>query len=143
MNMKRVAQAKSSRNDHQPRALLDVCAYIDADLLSQQSILDIPLSALLDVDICLCLSALPLYLETNVKVSTLIDLLGLTDVSALLQAVVSLIIPLLELNQLRFEHIDHIITFFRRMRVSSTRQAPLHSAGRVWFRLSIPLCSRW
>jgi hypothetical protein len=106
MNMNRVAQAKSSRADHQPRALLDVCAYIDADLLSQQSILDIPLSALLDADICLCLSALPLYLETNVKISTLIDLLGLTDVSALLQAVVSPIIPLYELNQLRFERID-------------------------------------
>ena len=84
-----LSQSKSSRRDHQPRALLDVCASVDADLLSGQSILGIPLDGLLDTDICLCLSTLPLYLETNVKVSTLIDLLGLAEVSAFLNALVS------------------------------------------------------
>jgi hypothetical protein len=89
LNPNPVSQSKSSRHYHQPRALLDVCASIDADLLSGQSILGIPLDGLLDTDICLCLSALPLYLETNVKVSTLIDLLGLTDVSAFFKVLVS------------------------------------------------------
>lgn len=62
------------RQHHEARELLDVCANIDADVLPP----------LLKLDICLCLSALPLALETNIQLSSLVKLLGLDVVTKLL-----------------------------------------------------------
>ncbi|ETW75157.1 hypothetical protein HETIRDRAFT_56778, partial [Heterobasidion irregulare TC 32-1] len=75
------------RQHHKSRALLDVCAYIDADTLAQTNIIGIPADILADLDLCLCLSALPLALKTNANLKVLTDLLGNTVVDAFLSAI--------------------------------------------------------
>ena len=65
------------RQHHEPRALLDTCAFLDANVLG-----------LLDLKVCLCLSALPLALESNVELSGLVNLLGLQNASNLLASLV-------------------------------------------------------
>ena len=82
------ADVLAPRQHHEPRALLDVCAYIGADADLNIGLLGIPLSSILDLDICLCLSALPLALETNVKLKSLTTLFG----SALVEAVLKLLV---------------------------------------------------
>ncbi|OSX62115.1 hypothetical protein POSPLADRAFT_1143561 [Postia placenta MAD-698-R-SB12] len=70
---------------HAPRALLDVCAYIDLDVLEDLGIdLGIPLGAILDLDVCLCLSLFPLVLETDVQLAALIPLLGINKLTEIL-----------------------------------------------------------
>jgi hypothetical protein len=75
---------------HRPRALLDVCAYLDVDLLPDASILGLSIGGLVHIDVCLCLSALPLYLSTttNIELVALIDVLGIDRVTALLKSLV-------------------------------------------------------
>jgi hypothetical protein len=67
----------SSRQHVSPRALVDVCASLDIKALASIGSLA---SSLLGVDICLCLSAFPLKLSTNVGSRALLDLLGGQDV---------------------------------------------------------------
>ena len=78
------------RQHHKSRALLDVCAYIDADTLAQTNTIGIPADILVDLDFCLCLSALPLALKTNANLKVLTDLLGNTVVDAFLSAIASI-----------------------------------------------------
>ncbi|THH13232.1 hypothetical protein EW146_g6958 [Bondarzewia mesenterica] len=73
------------RQHYEPRALLDVCAYIDADALAHAGLVGIPANVLANLDLCLCLSALPLVLQTNANVKALVDI-GNTAVDALLTA---------------------------------------------------------
>ena len=80
----------SLRQHHEPRAIFDICAYLDVDLLGEQSILGLSLGEVGHIDLCLCLSALPVYLATNVKVLAIIDILGLDVVSSLIEALVRL-----------------------------------------------------
>ncbi|THH16066.1 hypothetical protein EW146_g4521 [Bondarzewia mesenterica] len=77
------------RQHYEPRALLDVCAYIDADTLAHAGLVGIPANVLANLDLCLCLSALPLFLQTNANVKALVDILGNTAVDALLTALVN------------------------------------------------------
>ncbi|EKM53240.1 uncharacterized protein PHACADRAFT_259454 [Phanerochaete carnosa HHB-10118-sp] len=80
--------ALTLRQHHERRALLDVCVYLDADIGLGGSLLGIPLSELVDLNICLCLSALPLDLSANAQLKVLGDKYG----SALINAVLSLLI---------------------------------------------------
>lgn len=79
---------KTLRQYHIPRALLDTCLYIDADVVAASGLANIPLDLLSDLDVCLCLSALPLALESNTKLNLLTTLLGKDAVSALLTQLV-------------------------------------------------------
>ncbi|KII84764.1 hypothetical protein PLICRDRAFT_45568 [Plicaturopsis crispa FD-325 SS-3] len=64
------------------RALLDVCANVDVDL----NVLGIVFGK---IDVCLCLSAIPTFLETNVVAIAAVDLLGIADVTAALTALIN------------------------------------------------------
>lgn len=76
---------------HAPRALLDVCAHIDLDVLENLhlDLFGLPWSALLDLDICLCLSLLPLVLTTDVQLEALVPLIGINNLTSILTAAVS------------------------------------------------------
>ncbi|KZT02870.1 uncharacterized protein LAESUDRAFT_705569 [Laetiporus sulphureus 93-53] len=78
----------SLRQHHEPRAVVDVCANIDANVLSDLNLLTVPLSALVGLDVCLCLSMLPLALTTDVQLETLVPLLGINNLTALLTAAI-------------------------------------------------------
>ncbi|KDQ53840.1 hypothetical protein JAAARDRAFT_136302 [Jaapia argillacea MUCL 33604] len=65
-------------------SLLDICAYIDGDVIGSLSILGINLNALVDLQICLCLSALPLALESNIQIQSLVQTYGASVVSDIL-----------------------------------------------------------
>ena len=93
------ASVFSSRQHHEPRALLDVCAYLGAKADLDIGLLGIPLTEFLDLDLCLCLSALPLALETNLKLKNLTALFG----SALVEAVLKLLV---RISVLRAVHLD-------------------------------------
>ncbi|KAH8103380.1 hypothetical protein BXZ70DRAFT_1005804 [Cristinia sonorae] len=69
----------ASRQFHQKRELLDVCAFIDANVLG-----------LLDLKVCLCLSALPLALESNIQLKGLVNLLGTAAVTEILTELLNL-----------------------------------------------------
>ncbi|KAH9051506.1 hypothetical protein EDB87DRAFT_1694447 [Lactarius vividus] len=65
------------------RELLDVCASVNADLVVPD-VLNV-LTAVGALDICLCLSALPLFLETNIVALLAVDIAGekvVTDILA-------------------------------------------------------------
>ncbi|THH28188.1 hypothetical protein EUX98_g6000 [Antrodiella citrinella] len=62
------------RQYHERRDILDVCAFIDASVLPP----------LLEANICLCLSALPLALKADVGLAALVDVFGLEAATALL-----------------------------------------------------------
>ncbi|KAH9950777.1 hypothetical protein B0H21DRAFT_776466 [Amylocystis lapponica] len=72
---------------HVVREYHDTCAYIDADVLDNVSILGISLG--LDVDICICISLLPLIISANVELEALVPLVGLNDLIAKLGVVVN------------------------------------------------------
>ena len=82
------------RQYHAPRALLDVCAYLDLDLGIELDLLGIDLNNPLHIQLCLCLSALPLYLDitTDVSLLTAIDILGKDEVLIRLRSIVRFII---------------------------------------------------
>lgn len=79
----------SSRQHVAPRALLDVCVYLDTRVLLGANILGVSLADILDLDACICLSALPLILETNVHLKNLIGVFGKNAISQSLNTVVS------------------------------------------------------
>lgn len=81
----------TSRQYHAPRALLDVCVYLDVDVLAGLNLLGIPLDAALGTDICLCLSALPVLLKTNIHLGALVSAFGTDIVTTELNAIVSLV----------------------------------------------------
>lgn len=78
----------ASRQHHQHRALLDVCAYINTEDLLFGDILGIPLEDLLDLKLCLCLSALPLELTLDLKLKALTNKYGKSLVDAVISALV-------------------------------------------------------
>lgn len=80
--------ALAMRQHHEPRALLDLCAYIDTDSLLGGLLLGIPLHELLGLKLCLCLSALPLDLEANAKLRLLGEKYGSSVVNAALALLV-------------------------------------------------------
>jgi hypothetical protein len=73
---------------HERRALLDVCAYIDTSKLLGGNVLGIPVSDLLDLKICLCLSALPLAIDANVQLKALADKFGRDLINLVLNTLV-------------------------------------------------------
>jgi len=73
----------SSRQFRYPRALADVCANVDVSL-----ILDGALKLGSSGNICLCLSALPLNLDSNTNLQLLANLIGAGNVQAKLEALV-------------------------------------------------------
>jgi hypothetical protein len=81
------------RQYHAPRALLDVCAYLDLDLGIELDLLGIDLNNPLHIQLCLCLSALPLYLDitTDVSLLTAIGILGKDEVLVRLRSIVRFI----------------------------------------------------
>ncbi len=84
------SDALTSRQYHVPRALLDVCVYLDTGALAHLNVLGIPIGTLLDLDVCLCASALPVLLSTNVELKVLAKLLGTTALEAELKLLVSI-----------------------------------------------------
>lgn len=79
------------RQHHEPRNLLNICIDLDTDaILGDSVILGIPLKDLLGLDLCLCLSALPLDLSVNAKLRALGDKYGDSVVNAVLSILVSL-----------------------------------------------------
>lgn len=82
------ADVVALRQHQERRALLDVCAYIGVDLGLGLDLLGIPLGELLDLQICLCLSALPLTVDANAQVKVLGDKYGMDLVNAVLRILV-------------------------------------------------------
>lgn len=78
----------ASRQHHEPRQLLDVCAKIDTPDILSGELLGIPLDDILDLDLCLCLSAFPLVLELDVDLKVLSDKYGASLVEAVLELLV-------------------------------------------------------
>ncbi|KAI0794975.1 hypothetical protein C8Q75DRAFT_803815 [Abortiporus biennis] len=67
---------------HMPRAVLDVCVFIDVQGLHI-------LGVIVDLNICLCLSALSVALESNVQLAALVNLFGKDAVLAELTALIN------------------------------------------------------
>ncbi|KAI0055962.1 hypothetical protein BV25DRAFT_1814940 [Artomyces pyxidatus] len=76
------------RQHVEPRALLDVCVNLDADILAKSGII-IPLDLLGALDICLCLSALPLALTTDIRLKLLALIPGNSELLAILTALIN------------------------------------------------------
>lgn len=68
---------------HQQRALLDICANVDAEL----KLLGIVFGK---IDLCLCVSTIPHLLETNLILKAAVLLLGKNAVTAAVTALVIL-----------------------------------------------------
>ncbi|TCD69320.1 hypothetical protein EIP91_008076 [Steccherinum ochraceum] len=71
------ASPVTSRQFHPARSIIDTCAYVDANVLD-----------LVDLKLCLCLSALPLAIEANAQLSGVAKLLGTSVVEDLLAKLV-------------------------------------------------------
>ncbi|KAI0071614.1 hypothetical protein K474DRAFT_587616 [Panus rudis PR-1116 ss-1] len=73
------------------RAILDVCAYIDTSALLGINIpgLGLPIEALGHIEICLCLSALPVSINLNAELQALALIHGKDTVSAALAALIN------------------------------------------------------
>ncbi|EIM83847.1 uncharacterized protein STEHIDRAFT_43867, partial [Stereum hirsutum FP-91666 SS1] len=73
--------------------LIDVCAYIDADLvISKLGVLGLlpnVASAVANLDLCLCASAFPLNIQDYTSLSVLASILGDDEVTALLTALIN------------------------------------------------------
>ena len=83
----------TARQHHAPRSLIDICAYLNlnlADELSDDILQLLQLGTFLHIDTCICISALPLYLEvtTDVTLRTMINILGISEVSNVLESLV-------------------------------------------------------
>jgi hypothetical protein len=91
---------------HDTRELLDICANINVNLAADLGILDTDVhlgrstfrlgnsclaftNAKPSIDICLCISALPLFIKANANVAAIVDIAGENAVTALLTALVS------------------------------------------------------
>ncbi|KAI0916165.1 hypothetical protein AcW1_009987 [Taiwanofungus camphoratus] len=78
------------RQYHSPRALVDTCAYIDANVINDLNLLGIlGLGIDIDLDICICLSLLPLLLTADVQLEVLVNLLGIDKLTAFLTIAVN------------------------------------------------------
>ncbi|KAI0041585.1 hypothetical protein FA95DRAFT_1501257 [Auriscalpium vulgare] len=82
-------RSRPLRQHVEPRALLDVCLFLDADALVNSGLLGIPAQILAGLDICLCLSALPLAIQANVNLRLLAAILGDTELLAILTALIN------------------------------------------------------
>ncbi|KAI0270428.1 hypothetical protein BC834DRAFT_818875 [Gloeopeniophorella convolvens] len=71
------------------RALLDICVSLDADVLANAGPLDIPITAFLGLDLCLCLSALPLAITTDLRLAALANIFGKDALNAVLVALIN------------------------------------------------------
>jgi hypothetical protein len=71
-------------NQHQQRSLVDVCANVDADLV----VLGIVFGK---IELCLCVSAIPVLLTTNLVVELAVAAKGAAAVTAALTALVRLV----------------------------------------------------
>ncbi|KAN0135202.1 hypothetical protein V8E53_007093 [Lactarius tabidus] len=69
------------------RELLDVCASVNVDLLAPDLLGDL-LGVSGVIDVCLCLSALPLFLETNVVALLAVKILGTEAITDLLTNII-------------------------------------------------------
>ncbi|EJT98110.1 hypothetical protein DACRYDRAFT_118871 [Dacryopinax primogenitus] len=79
-----------------PRSpLLDVCAHVELNLFAELGLitdildllhLGLPIGVIGELDVCLCLSALPLFLTANVDAAAAVTLAGDTAVSGFLAA---------------------------------------------------------
>ena len=68
---------------------MDVCANINTDtILGNSEILGIPLKDILGIDICLCISALPLEIGVSVQIDALMNKYGVPLVNAVLEILV-------------------------------------------------------
>lgn len=105
-----VARPSALRHHHQPRALIDVCAYIDADLVINKlgvlGLLPNVASAVANLDLCLCASAFPLNIQDYTSLSALASILGDDTVTALLTALVSRLTFLLPMLVIDHQYID-------------------------------------
>ncbi|EDR10188.1 uncharacterized protein LACBIDRAFT_318325 [Laccaria bicolor S238N-H82] len=81
------------RQHREPRALLDLCINAEVDLLADIGDLlgDLlgPLDINTNVKLCVCLKDLDLYLDTNVDIAALVDLLGKDQVAAIITALIN------------------------------------------------------
>lgn len=126
--------ALATRQHHEPRALLDVCAYIDTDSLLGGLLLGIPLHELLGLKLCLCLSALPLDLEANAKLRLLGEKYGSSAVNA---ALALLVRPEAPPNRR-----IHLTCFSRLIPATSRTTVTTPSTPLLSARLEIPAASR-
>jgi hypothetical protein len=79
-----VASASVNANtlhQYHPRSLIDICANVDADL----KLLDIVVGR---IDLCLCVSAIPQLLSTNLILKAGVLLVGKSAVTAAVTALV-------------------------------------------------------
>ncbi|KAF8816459.1 hypothetical protein BYT27DRAFT_6447209 [Phlegmacium glaucopus] len=85
----------SSRQHSLPRSILDLCINVNVDLLADASqLLGLdpivgPLGLGSNIQLCLCLKDLDIFLDTNVDIQALVGLLGTSTVSALITALIN------------------------------------------------------
>ncbi|KAF9042938.1 hypothetical protein BJ165DRAFT_1603181 [Panaeolus papilionaceus] len=85
----------TSRQHRIRRDLLDICINVNINLLADASkLLGLgsllgPLGLSSDIQLCLCLKDLDIYLDTNVQIQYLIGLLGRNNVAALVTALIN------------------------------------------------------
>ncbi|KIM43708.1 hypothetical protein M413DRAFT_387205 [Hebeloma cylindrosporum] len=88
-------QVLTSRQHRVVRDLLDVCINLNVNLLADASqLLGLgsllgPLDALANIQLCLCLKDLDIYLDTNDEIQVLVGLLGKNAISALITALIN------------------------------------------------------
>lgn len=126
-----------ARRQHQqlPRLLNDICVQIEAsvvaqaigDLLAVQNLLGSGLGLGLDLDvfakadICLCLSAVPLFVHTDIRIQALVDLVDEGQIEAMLTALVRLIVCLQVSSAHRRFPIDQHLRKIKGVQIPSTR----------------------
>ncbi|KAI0266387.1 hypothetical protein BC834DRAFT_126187 [Gloeopeniophorella convolvens] len=83
------SQGRTLRQHAEPRALLDICISLDADVFANVDPLGIPASAFVGLDLCLCLSALPLAITTSLDLQTIAKVYGEDLLSSVLEALIN------------------------------------------------------
>jgi len=73
--------AIASRQHHTMRAsLADICASVDLSLLPKVSVAGLlEVDAAIKVHICLCVTVVPMFVKTDVRIKDYVDLVGETD----------------------------------------------------------------
>ncbi|KAI0783349.1 hypothetical protein C8Q75DRAFT_810935 [Abortiporus biennis] len=79
-------RALTERTSLTERALVDICAEVDAAL--SVDVLGIAVAVGL-LDVCLCISALPLFIETNAVAIAAVNLVGVASVTAEITALIN------------------------------------------------------
>lgn len=91
---KTVPASRALRQHHVLRSSEDTCGHLDGNALQLAAVhLGLELTAdilgiLLGLDICICISLLPLQVDVGLGLDALIPLLGIGNVNALLEAAV-------------------------------------------------------